>query len=78
MTDFVKYLIVFLAVLSVALILVVGYVAMRTCTTRREKHMPPQERASQPIQDVQDAGDASKDSFTDKKSKRKVNEADEG
>ena len=79
MTDFVKYPTVFLAVvLSAALISVIGYVAMRTCTTRREKHMAPRESASQPVQDVQDAGDDSKDLCADKQSKRQVNEADEG
>ena len=37
MTDTVKYLIVFLAVLSVALVFVIGYIAMRMCTKRRMK-----------------------------------------
>jgi len=78
MTDTVKYLIVFLAVISVALIFVIGYVAMRMCTTRRMKPMRLDRRASQPRQDVQYAGDDAKDIFSDKKSKRKINEADEG
>lgn len=34
MTDTVKYLIVFLAVLSVALVFIIGYIAMRMCTRK--------------------------------------------
>ena len=36
-TDTVKYLIVFLSVISIALIIVVGYIAMRMCTRRSVK-----------------------------------------
>jgi len=34
LTDTVKYLVVFLAVLSVALVFVVGYIAMRMCSRK--------------------------------------------
>ena len=47
MTDTVKYLIVFLAVLSVALVFVIGYIAMRMCTKRRMKPVNFGKRAAQ-------------------------------
>lgn len=78
MTDTIKYLIVFLAVLSVALLFVISYVAMRMCTKRRMKPVRLNRRASQPKQEVQYAGDDTKDMFSDRKQRRKVNEADEG
>lgn len=57
MTDTVKYLIVFLAVLSAALVFVIGYVAMRMCSRRRDtqKLQPAlkERRLSQPKQDAQ-------------------------
>lgn len=78
MTDTTKYLIVFLAVLSVALVFVIGYIAMRMCTKRRMKPMRLNRRASQPNQDEQYAGADTKDMFSDKKQRRrKVNEADD-
>jgi len=52
MTDTVKYLIVFLAVLSVALVFVIGYIAMRMCTRSREaSKLRPElsRRGSQPV-----------------------------
>lgn len=60
MTDTVKYLIVFLAVLSVALLFVIGYIAMRMCTKRRMKPLRLDRRASQPRNDIQYAGDDTK------------------
>ena len=57
MTDTIKYLIVFLAVLSVALLIVIGYVAMRMCTKRRMKPINLKRRTSQPKQDLQYAGE---------------------
>jgi len=48
MTDQVKYLIVFLAVLSVALLFVIGYIAMRMCTKRRMKPLRLARNNSQP------------------------------
>lgn len=78
MTDTVKYLIVFLAVLSVALVFVIGYVAMRMCTKRRMKPMNYGRRASQPKNEFQYAGDDTKDIFNDRnRRRRKVNDADE-
>jgi len=78
MTDTIKYLIVFLAVLSVALLIVIGYVAMRMCTKRRMKPINLNRRASQPRQDFQYAGDDTKQIFnSDRKRKNKMNEADE-
>lgn len=77
MTDTIKYLIVFLAVLSVALLIVIGYIAMRMCTKRRMKPINMNRRASQPKQDIQYAGDDTKDIFSNSKRKRKVNDADD-
>jgi len=78
MTDTVKYLIVFLAVLSVALVFVIGYVAMRMCTRRIKKPVNFGRRDSQPTNDVQYAGDNTKDIFNDRNSRRrKINDADE-
>jgi len=78
MTETFKYLIVFLAVLSVALLIVIGYIAMRMCTKRRMKPINLARRASQPNQDFQYAGDDTKEIFSDRKRrKQKVNNADE-
>lgn len=44
-TDTVKYLIVFLAVLSVALLFVIGYIAMRMCSKRHMKPLDFNKRA---------------------------------
>jgi len=81
MTETVKYLIVFLAVLSVALVFVIGYIAMRMCTRRREvTKLGPElsRRNSQPVQDAQFvvAADDAKDIFAGKKSRRKQIDAD--
>jgi len=66
MTDTVKYLIVFLAVLSVALVFVIGYVAMRMCTKRRMKPINYGRRTSQPSNEFQYAGDDTKSIFSDR------------
>jgi len=75
MTDTIKYLIVFLAVLSVALVIVIGYIAMRMCAKRR---MKPVKRASQPNKEFQYAGDDAKNIFSNNINRnRKINDADE-
>jgi uncharacterized membrane-anchored protein YhcB (DUF1043 family) len=76
MTDTVKYLIVFLAVLSVALVFVIGYIAMRMCTKRRMKPVNLNRRMSQPKTEFQYAGDDAKSIFAESSRKRKINDAD--
>ena len=58
MTDTVKYLIVFLAVLSVALVFVIGYIAMRMCSKRRMKPVNFARRAAQAQNQIHAGDDA--------------------
>jgi len=77
MTDTVKYLIVFLAVLSIALVIVIGYIAVRLCS-RRTREIKLDRRQSQPRQDPQFvvAPDDAKDIFTSSRRRRKQHNAD--
>jgi len=70
MTDSVKYLIVFLAVISIALVIVIGYIAIRMCS---RTHIKPARQPSITLQPqfVIEEGDA-KDIFSSRR--RKQNE----
>jgi len=70
MTDTVKYFIVFLAVLSIALIIVIGYIAIKMCSKRAIKPQRQPSITMQP-QFVVEPEDA-KDIFSSRK--RKVND----
>lgn len=75
-TETVKYLIVFLAVLSVALIIVIGYIAMRMCSRKHLK--PPQRLPSSSKLEPQFtvAADDTKDIFAGRR-RNKLNNADQ-
>lgn len=72
MTETVKYLIVFLAVLSMALVVVIAYIAMRMCTRRDMKPTQRQISGKMDPQYVVEADDA-KDIFSSKKRSKQNN-----
>ena len=73
MTETVKYLIVFLAVLSMALVVVIAYIAMRMCTRRDTKLT--QRRMSSGVMEPQFVieADGAKDIFSSKRRNKQNN-----